>query len=110
MLLWWTRWTQGAMEQDHGWLAQLQVRVQSLLLLAVALLRILSPIYITLRPREAIFLLDDQLLTFYIPAPPPCLRFSSLACSTEALHSLTSPTLTDSLQPLISTPHYQHLS
>ena len=57
-----------------------------------------------------IFLLDDQLLTFYIPAPPPCLRFSSLACSTEALHSLTSPTLTDSLQPLISTPHYQHLS
>ena len=103
------------MEQDHGWLAQLQVRVQSLLLSAVALLGILSPIYITLatlRPREAIFLLDDQLLTFYIPAPPPCLRFSSLACSTEALHSLTSPTLTDSLQPLISlsTPHYQHLS
>ena len=103
------------MEQDHGWLAQLQVRVQSLLLSAVALLGILSPIYITLatlRPREAIFLLDDQLLTFYIPAPPPCLRSSSLACSTEALHSLTSPTLTDSLQPLISlsTPHYQHLS
>ena len=92
----------GAMEQDQGWLAELQVRPR-----VVALLRILSPssqisiTLVTLRPLH----LDQQVLTFCSPAPPPCLlRASCPACSTEASHSRTS------LDPLSYLPTSSPLS
>ena len=111
MLLWWTRWTQGAMEQDHGWLAELQVRVQSLLLSAVALLGILSPIYITLatlRPRFSSLMIScsPSIFRLLLPAsgsPPLLVPQRHCTPSPPPLSLIHSSPL--SQLPTISTSH-----